>query len=131
MISLLVAFFLKKFNRETKKQFKGFTTEPMEALISYSWPGNVRELENAIERAVVISQQDYISPETFILNTHSRRQEDEYSGKTLKEATNNFKKHFIQQMLSINRWNQTNTARVLGIQRTYLSRLIKELDIRR
>lgn len=130
-IPLLAEFFLKKFNRETKKQFKGFTTEAMEALISYSWPGNVRELENAIERAVVISQQDYISPETFILNTHSRRQEDEHSGKTLKEATNSFKKHFIQQALSINRWNQTNTARVLGIQRTYLSRLIKELDIRR
>ncbi len=47
----------------------------------------------------------------------------------LKEAINVFKKHYIRQTLEMNRWNQTKTARILGIQRTYLSRLIKELEI--
>ena len=128
-IPLLADFFFKRFNRETKKQLKGFTNEALEVLLSYSWPGNIRELENAIERAVVTTQNDYIRPGAFILHTTPRSKDDAYSGKNLKEATNIFKKHFIRKALESNQWNQTRTARVLGIQRTYLSRLIKELDI--
>jgi len=47
----------------------------------------------------------------------------------LKDALNIFKKHFIQAALESHNWNQTETARELDIQRTYLSRLIKELNI--
>jgi Nif-specific regulatory protein len=54
---------------------------------------------------------------------------DEYKGKSLKEALSIFKRHFIMKALEENHWNQTESAKVLDIQRTYLSRLIKELDI--
>jgi Nif-specific regulatory protein len=128
-IPLLADFFLKRFNREIKKQITGFTPEAMEVLLSFSWPGNVRELENAIERAVVTAQSDKIAPEAFAAAGRSRPQEEQYAGKQLKEAINVFKKHYIRQTLEMNRWNQTKTARILGIQRTYLSRLIKELEI--
>jgi Nif-specific regulatory protein len=128
-IPLLADFFLKRFNREIKKQITGFTPEAMEILLSFSWPGNVRELENAIERAVVTSQSDMITPDAFVAAGRSRPNEDQYAGKQLKEAINVFKKHYIRQTLEMNRWNQTRTARILGIQRTYLSRLIKELEI--
>jgi len=128
-IPVLADAFLKKFNRETKKQIRGFSDEAMEELISYSWPGNVRELENAVERAVVICQSDQIRPEELILRRNSGYKSDSYSGKTLKDSVNMFKKHYIQNSLERNGWNQTATARVLGIQRTYLSRLIKELEI--
>jgi DNA-binding NtrC family response regulator len=40
-----------------------------------------------------------------------------------------FKRYYIRQTLEMNRWNQTKTAKLLGIQRTYLSRLVKELEI--
>jgi Nif-specific regulatory protein len=130
-IPQLAEFFLKRFNRETKKQIHGFTPEAMEALLSYSWPGNVRELENAVERAVVITQADAITPDVFVLDQISERAEDAYNGRSLKEAVNIFKKHYIRQTLDMNRWNQTRTAKLLGIQRTYLSRLIKELNISR
>jgi Nif-specific regulatory protein len=128
-IPLLADFFLKRFNREIKKQIIGFTPEAMEILLSFSWPGNVRELENAIERAVVTSQSDRITPDAFVAAGRSRPNEDQYAGKQLKEAINVFKKHYIRQTLEMNRWNQTRSARILGIQRTYLSRLIKELEI--
>ena len=128
-IPLLADFFLKRFNREIKKQITGFTPEAMDVLLSFSWPGNVRELENAIERAVVTIQSDRITPEAFAAAGRSRPQEEQYAGKQLKEAINVFKKHYIRQTLEMNRWNQTKTARILGIQRTYLSRLIKELEI--
>jgi len=130
-IPILADFFLKRFNREIKKQIIGFAPEAMEVLLSYSWPGNVRELENAIERAVVITQSDTISPDLFVMDQISERAEDAYNGRSLKEAVNIFKKHYIRQTLDMNRWNQTKTAILLGIQRTYLSRLIKELNINR
>jgi Nif-specific regulatory protein len=128
-IPLLADFFLSRFKMDTKKQIKGFTREAMDLLLSYSWPGNVRELENAIERSVVISQSDYIIPDNFILNSFSRSHEDDYMGKTLKDAIVLFKKKFITKTLKANGWKQTKTAKVLNIQRTYLSRLIKELHI--
>ncbi len=129
-IPLLADYFLKRFNREIKKQIKGFTDEAMEVLLTYSWPGNVRELENAIERAVVITEDEYIKPEAFILQAFSRG-EDIYKNKSLKEAVNTFKREYIRNVLRQNDWKQTKTAKLLGIQRTYLSRLIKELNITR
>jgi Nif-specific regulatory protein len=125
----LANHFLKQFNRETKKQIRGFSDAAMEALLTYSWPGNVRELENAVERAVVISQSEYIQPEELLLQGGSGGEEAKYEGKSLKDSVTQFKKHFIANALRRNGWNQTSTARVLGIQRTYLSRLIKELQI--
>jgi Nif-specific regulatory protein len=128
-IPLLAEFFLKRFNREIKKQITGFSPEAMDLLLSFAWPGNVRELENAIERAVVTSKFDQLPAEAFVLAGHSQAREDQYAGKQLKEAVNVFKRHYIRQTLEMNRWNQTRTAKLLGIQRTYLSRLVKELEI--
>ncbi len=128
-IPLLAEYFLKKFRREIKKPVKGFASETLEVLLGHNWPGNVRELENAIERAVVIGQDEYIQPHTVVLSSSPRRGDEEYRGLALKDALNIFKRHFIQQALELNRWNQTRTAGNLGIQRTYLSRLIKELEI--
>jgi Nif-specific regulatory protein len=101
----------------------------MQELLSYSWPGNVRELQNAVERAVVITQDDYIQPGDLILQPTQKVSEERFNGRPLKESVNLFKKHLIQTTLEKNDWNQTATAKVLGIQRTYLSRLIKDLDI--
>jgi Nif-specific regulatory protein len=101
----------------------------MDLLLSFAWPGNVRELENAVERAVVTSQSDPLTPEAFALAGRAQAREDQYAGKQLKEAVNVFKRYYIRQTLEMNRWNQTKTAKLLGIQRTYLSRLVKELEI--
>ncbi len=125
----LTDFFLKRLNHETKKQIQGFTSAALEALLSYSWPGNVRELENVVERAVVICNDEYIEPKDLILSTAGSPDNESYSAKKLKEAVNLFKRHYIQECLEMNDWSQTRTAKILGIQRTYLSRLIKELRI--
>ena len=128
-IPVLAGHFLKKVNRETKKQVRGFSDASMQELLSYSWPGNVRELQNAVERAVVITQDDYIQPGDLILQPTHRVSQESFNGHPLKESLNLFKRHLIQTTLEKNDWNQTATAKVLGIQRTYLSRLIKDLDI--
>jgi transcriptional regulator with GAF, ATPase, and Fis domain len=125
----LAAFFLARFNREIKKQIKGFTNDAIEEIMAHPWPGNIRELENAVERAVVFCQDNYIRPADLFLSARDRGLDDAYYGKSLKESVNIFKKNFIRNKLESNDWNQTRTAKMLGIQRTYLSKLIKELEI--
>jgi Nif-specific regulatory protein len=127
-IPALAEFFLKKFSRETKKQFSGFTDQALEQMLSYAWPGNVRELENAVERAVVIAKDKIIGARDLLIGDVSG-DHDEFRGKSLKEALTIFKKHFIASALDEHKWNQTETSRILDIQRTYLSRLIRELGI--
>ncbi len=125
----LLEFFLNKMKKKTKKKILGISEEAMDMLLSYSWPGNIRELENVIERAVVITQDPYLQGPDLFLNSISNKNNDNYQGKTLKESIKLFKKHFIARALEANGWKQTKTAKALCIQRTYLSKLIKELDI--
>jgi Nif-specific regulatory protein len=128
-IPALAEHFLKKFMGDTKKQFAGFSDEAMETMLSYFWPGNVRELENCIERACVIGKNKYIQREDLFLNQPSSPPEQE-ENRNLKAAINTFKAYFIKKVLQENSWNQTESAKALDIQRTYLSRLIKELGIK-
>ncbi|MDR0760730.1 MAG: sigma 54-interacting transcriptional regulator [Treponema sp.] len=126
----LAKFFFEQTCKKNKKQFKGFSNEAMESLLAYSWPGNVRELENCVERACITGSNEWIRREDLFLNSGSapRVQAGEGS-RDLKNAITVFKAHFIQKVLEENNWNQTETAKVLDIQRTYLSRLIKELGL--
>ncbi|MDR2589160.1 MAG: sigma 54-interacting transcriptional regulator [Spirochaetales bacterium] len=128
-IAELAEFFLKRFNRETNKKISGFSEAALEALYSYAWPGNVRELENAVERAVVIAGENLIRPQDLLLPTDRGQTGDSYEGKTFREAMQGFKKAFLTAVLKTHNWNQTITARALGLQRTYLTKLIKELGI--
>ena len=126
----LANFFLSKFNKETNKQFAGFSEDALEAMLNYSWPGNIRELENSIERACVIGKGRYIEKaDLFLKSSFSAVEQQENNERNLKSALNVFKSGFIRKVLEENNWNQTEAARILDIQRTYLSRLIKELDI--
>ena len=125
----LASFFLRKFSRETKKQFDGFSDEALEAILSYSWPGNIRELENSVERACVIGSSRYIQVQDLLIIKDQNTNTANVESKNLKTALTVFKKHFIRKALEENNWNQTETAKFLDIQRTYLSRLLKELEI--
>jgi len=126
-IGELADFFLEKFMDEKKKKFSGFSEEAREKMFVYSWPGNIRELQNCVERACVVGKNKWIGSSDLFLKTKETEKRETERG--LKTAVNAFKAGFIRQVLEEHNWNQTDAARALAIQRTYLSRLIKELNI--
>jgi Nif-specific regulatory protein len=125
----LADFFLKKFMKKMDCSYDGFSQEAMETMLSYSWPGNIRELENCIERACVIGRGKKIEAQDLFLKVPLSSVVTKGGSRNLKTAENSFRAHFLKQVLEENNWNQTEAAKALDIQRTYLSRLIKELDI--
>ena len=143
----LAKFFLSKFANETKKNFQGFTATAEKVLLDYYWPGNVRELENSVERACVLGKPPFIQAEDLRLMTvaakteHAEKKEDFENladeiansadgDRTLKTAINKFKTAYVKKILDETSWNQTTAGKILGIQRTYVSRLLNELHIR-
>ncbi len=56
----LADFFLDKFSTQHGKNIKRIATPAIDMLMAYHWPGNVRELENAIERAVVVCNEQVL-----------------------------------------------------------------------
>lgn len=72
-IEPLVQLFVKKLNKKYGFH-KAFTFGALELLREYQWPGNIRELKNLVERAVIISSDDLIGPESIPINTKERRE---------------------------------------------------------
>ena len=61
----LADHFLRKFARENHRQIAGLSPGARSKLMAHRWPGNVRELENAMERAVVFTEADFVQPEAL------------------------------------------------------------------
>jgi DNA-binding NtrC family response regulator len=64
-IAALVAHFVRRFNVEEGKRVVGASPETMALLTDHEWPGNVRQLENAVYRAIVLSESPYLQPYDF------------------------------------------------------------------
>ena len=129
-IPTLSEYFLKKYSLKNRKEIEGFSPDCFDVLLNSSWSGNVRELENVIERAVIISDTPIIQSRSLLLSKSNENSFSRYEGKSLKEAVNLFKKNYIKGILNDCNDNQTEASKLLDIQRTYLSRLLKELEIK-
>lgn len=130
-IEALSRYFLAEFATKRVGTPREFSMDALEVLLSYRWPGNVRELQNAIERAVITGTgRESVTPSDLALPGREGGVV-EYQGKTLKDSVTLFKKNYIREVLNDHDGNQTLAAEALGIQRTYLSRMLKELNIDR
>ncbi|MEK6589768.1 MAG: sigma-54-dependent Fis family transcriptional regulator [Nitrospinota bacterium] len=129
-IPLLVKYFLEKKSSENYKPVPIVTKEAMDVIINHPWHGNIRELENAIERAVVIGDGKEIKVEYLPLDIiKGRVVTSPVIGISLKEAIEKFKKDFLAETIKYAGGNKNMAAKILKIQRTYLHKLVKELDI--
>jgi DNA-binding NtrC family response regulator len=126
--------FLRKYCAETGKTVAGISSEAMALLRGHRWPGNVRELENAIERAVVLGDGAAIAPADLGLRAavdgDSAPSGDHPTVGPFHESVEAFKHALIRTALAQAGGNQTRAAEMLGLQRTYLARLIKNFGLR-
>ncbi|MBI2561851.1 MAG: sigma-54-dependent Fis family transcriptional regulator [candidate division NC10 bacterium] len=130
-LELLARHFVEKYSAELKRPAKPISPAAMAILARSDWPGNVRELENAIERAVVLSTGPEIAPRDLpILRGEPDEDTPAEAGGTYHEAVLQFKRELLRSALDRAQGNQTRAAEALGLQRTYLSRLLKDLGIR-
>jgi len=125
-IPILANYFLDMFKGEQRLPHLTIPQEIMKEMLEYEWPGNVRELRNAMERVVVMGNGKEILPEHLPIRNLESVQPDMKVGLTLREAVDDFRKEFIDTILGKCNGNRTAAAKILGIQRTYLSRLISK-----
>jgi two-component system, NtrC family, nitrogen regulation response regulator NtrX len=129
-IPILAAHFLAGFCDAYGKKPKEFTQPAMDILLAYPWPGNVRELKNLVERLVIMSPSNRIEPHHLppeLFRGASKDAQKPYE--TLHEAREAYEREFVLRKLQENRWNMTNTAAALGLERSHLYRKMRALKI--
>lgn len=128
-VPALAHYFMQRFSKETKKTFVEITREALEKLSAYAWPGNVRELANAIERAIVLGSGPNITVRDLAPRISAAEPKTLPEALSYRDAINAAKKQLIVMALRQTQGNRAAAARALGLQRTYLSRLIRTLRI--
>jgi transcriptional regulator with PAS, ATPase and Fis domain len=128
-IPILAEHFLDIFRKERGLPYLAISKQAIEKMTRYDWPGNVRELRNALERAVVMGDGKEIMPDDLPILSPKMKYPGMQVGLTLNEALNQFKKEFIKLNLDNTDGNRSNASKMMGIQRTYLSRLISKYNI--
>jgi len=126
-IPTLAAHFAAKYGRGRAVEF---SHDAIDALRAYDWPGNVRELENAIERAVVLGCSDKIVADDLpaaVLQSSTALPRD---GAAYHRAVLDVKRRLILDAIERSGGNYTAAARLLGINPTYLHRLVNNLQLR-
>jgi two-component system response regulator HydG len=132
-VPLLIEHFLTVYNEKNGRKLQGFHPRALDALMRYAWPGNIRELENVVERAVILTREDYV-PFSDLPEAIRGASDDDLSkevreglrpGMTIKEMEH----ELIIKTLEDNDGNRTRTSRVLGITRRTLQHKLKEYGI--
>ncbi len=132
-IAELGHYFLQRFNAETGRKLRGYTPQAMELMRKYRWPGNVRELKNVVERAVVLARGEFIEYEDLTLSQIStvgdtgdiQMPQAQFRPASLSDVE---RQHILATLISTN-WNKSQTAALLGIERSTLDRKIRRYEL--
>ena len=132
-ILLLANYFLKK--KSPVRTPKMLSPEAEELLLSYSFNGNIRELDHIIERAIIFSDSEHISPDDLNLpHVFQKGAYNQASGDNdeIEEilSMEDLERWHIQKVLNKNHWDRTRTATQLGISPKTLYTKIKKYELR-
>lgn len=123
-IVLLTEHYLGMYRKKYNKPEISLSKNTMKKLEEYHWPGNVRELQHAIERSVILSEDDVLQPGDFFLKPllEDARDSVEFENYNLDEI----EKKIIRKVLSKTGGNVTKAADALGLTRTSLYRRMEK-----
>ncbi|HCT29599.1 MAG TPA: sigma-54-dependent Fis family transcriptional regulator [Bacteroidales bacterium] len=124
-IAELANYFLNKYADKYDKPVLSINDRAINKLTDYPWPGNVRELSHCIERAVILSDKDVLTPTELFLNDDLSFNELGNSPMTLDDA----EKILIGNSIKRNKGNLSNVARELKIGRQTLYRKMEKYGL--
>lgn len=119
-IELLARFFFKKFANEKNRRVRGFSSEALQSIANHSWPGNVRELINRVRRGLIMCEKRVIEPADLGLARVSSTR----CPMTLEHARTTAEREALQLAFRHTGGNLSRAARILGVSRPALYRLI-------
>ncbi len=134
-ILLLSNLFIEENNKEYNKNIKGFSDEAKKLMAQYYWPGNVRELKNVIERAMILTDQELITPKhlPFELKHTEKLLHEKNEQKILENiddlSMENMERIHLSKVLKRLEWNKSKAAKFLGISRATLRSKIKKYNL--
>ena len=126
-IAPLAFHFLKKLTLQTDKRITDISPAAVEKLVAYDWPGNVRELANAIERAMVVGRRPAIQANDLPFSVTAGPGPIVPAGDSLADM----EKAHIAAILRRERWNISQSAEILQIDRATLYNKIRKYDLQR
>jgi len=128
-IPLLASHFIARFCKQSRRRIMGISSKARDILMQYDWPGNVRELQNALERAVVLGEGDFIQAEDLPSSPGITARRTESVTQNYREAIKNVKKDLILQALKQANGSRIQAAKTLGLHPNHLHRLIRSLRL--
>ncbi|MCX6169472.1 MAG: sigma-54 dependent transcriptional regulator [Ignavibacteriales bacterium] len=131
-VPVLADHFIKKYAKENQKEIKGISREALDQLMKYNFPGNVRELENIIERAVVLTRNEFIAIEDLPILTNIKeidKKMDPYNfDDGYEEKIKSYERTMIQEALTRTNGNKSAAARILGISERHLRSRLERIN---
>lgn len=128
-IPLLVRFYIDQFNREFRKQVRGATAEALELLGGYRWPGNIRELRNAVERAMLLVDGEWLEAGHFPIAVSRRTGGGAYDLPDEGISLEQVERDLVMQALTRTGWNHTKAAALLGLNRDQIRYRIEKFGL--
>ncbi|MFO7556477.1 MAG: sigma-54 dependent transcriptional regulator [Desulfobacterales bacterium] len=135
-IPQLMEIFLGECAKQNRSKKKTVTQNALNLLLNYSWPGNVRELKNLVERLAIMVGKDVIDdydlPSPYNPDSGDSMASVEtglFFSSSLRDAKRIFEKEFIKRKLIQYSNNITKTAESIGVERSYLYKKLKILNL--
>lgn len=124
----LAEYFLARQAEFYNEPYKALTDQTKKLLLDYHWPGNVRELANVMERAYVLTDTEAIAPASLPTEIFVAASSAE-NGKTRLPMFNEVQRKVIVQALNAAGGKKLAAAKILGLERRKLNRLLEKLNI--
>jgi DNA-binding NtrC family response regulator len=128
-VPLLVSYYVDQFNREFRKQVRGVSPEGLELLRGYRWPGNIRELRNAVERAMLLADDEMLAPEHFPMNVARRSGVQAFGLPEDGVNLESVERALVLQALERTGWNHTRAATLLGLNRDQIRYRVEKFGL--
>ena len=128
-ITLLTNYFVDQFNQEFRKSIRGATPEGMQLLENSPWLGNVRELKNAVERAVLLCDNEYLDAESFELPTENSTSAGAFTLPPNGVDMQELERRLLIQALERASGNRTRAGALLGMNRDQIRYRIEKFNL--